>query len=207
MPFRGKLEYLGYQFSSVQSSHSVLSDSLRPHETAVSQTSLSITTSQNLLRIMSIELVMPSKHLIFYHSLSSCFNLSQHQDLFQWVSSSHKWPNYWRFRFSIRPSNEYSGLIIFTIDWLDLPAIQGTLKGLLQHHSSKASIFRDSAFFTVQHSHPYMTTGKIISLAKRTFVGNSKIQQSQKLVLWEDKQNWQTISQTHQETKGEKSNQ
>ena len=90
MPFRGKLEYLGYQFSSVQSSHSVLSDSLRPHETAVPQTSLSITTSQNLLKLMSIELVMPSKHLIFYHSLFSWFNLSQHQDLFQWVSSSHQ---------------------------------------------------------------------------------------------------------------------
>ena len=156
MPFRGKLEHLGYQFSSVQSSHSVLSDSLRPHETAVPQTSLSITTSQNLLRLMSIELVMPSKHLIFYHSLSSCFNLSQHQDLFQWVSSSHKWPNYWRFRFSIRPSNEYSGLIIFTIDWLDLPAIQGTLKSLLQHHSSKASIIWHSAFVIVQLSQPYM---------------------------------------------------
>ena len=83
MPFRGKLEYLGYQFSSVQSSHSVLSDFLRPPETAVPQTSLSITTSQNLLRLMSIELVMPSKHLIFYHSLSSGFDLSQHQDLFQ----------------------------------------------------------------------------------------------------------------------------
>ena len=88
------------------------------------------------------------------------FSLSQHQDLFQWVSSSHRWPKYWSFSFSISPSNEYSGLISFRIDWFDFLTVQGTLKSLLQHHSSKASIHWHSAFFVVQLSHPYMTTGK-----------------------------------------------
>ena len=105
MPFRGILEYLGYQFSSVQSSHSVMSDALRPHETAVPQTSLSITTSQNLLILMSIELVMPSKYLIFYHSLSSCFNLSRHQIFFNKSLLHIKWPNYGRFSLSISPAS------------------------------------------------------------------------------------------------------
>ena len=82
-----------------------------------------------------------------------------------------RWPKYWSFSFSISPSNEYSGLISFRVDWLDLLAVQGTLKSLLQHHTSKASIFRRSAFFTVQLSHPYMTTGKIIALTRQTFVG------------------------------------
>ena len=100
------------------------------------------------------------------HPLSSpsppALNLSQHQGLFRWVSSSHQWPKYWSFSFSISPSNEYSGLISFRIDCLDLVAVQGTLRSLLQHHSSKASILRHSAFFIVQLSHPYMTTGKTI---------------------------------------------
>ena len=107
------------------------------------------------------------------HSLSShfppAFNLSQHQDLFRWVGSSHRWPKYWSF--SISPSNEYSGLISFKIDWLDLLAVQGTLRSFLQHHSSKASILRHSDFFLVQLSHPYMTTGKTKSLTRQNIVG------------------------------------
>ena len=111
------------------------------------------------------------------HPLSSpsppTFNHSQHQDLFKRVSCLPKcwWPKYWSFSFSIGPSNEYSGLISFRIDWLDLLAVQGTLKSLLQHHSSKASILQSSALFIVQISHPYMTTGKTIALCRRTFVG------------------------------------
>ena len=108
------------------------------------------------------------------HSLSSpsppAPNPSQHQGLFQRVNSSHKVAK-WSFSFSISPSNEHPGLISFRMDWLDLLAVQGTLESLLQHHSSKASIFRHSAFFTVQLSHPYMTTGKTIALTRRTFVG------------------------------------
>ena len=102
---------------------------------------------------------------------SSAFNLSQHQGLFQWVVLHIRWPKYWSFSFSISPSNEYSGLISFKIDWLDLLAVQGTLQSLLQHHSSKASILWRSAFFIVQLSHPYMTTGKTIALTRWTFVG------------------------------------
>ena len=98
------------------------------------------------------------------------FNLTQHQGLFQWVSSSHWWPKYCSFSFSISPSDEYSGLISFRMDWLDLFAVQGTLKSLLQHHSSKALILQRSAFFMVQLSHPYITTGKTIALTRWTFV-------------------------------------
>ena len=109
------------------------------------------------------------------HPLSSpsppAFNLSQHQDLFQWFSSSHQVAKNWSFRFSISPYNEYSGLISFRMDWLDLLAFQGTLKSLLQHHSSKASILWHSAFFTIQLSHRYMTTEKTIALTRHTFVG------------------------------------
>ena len=108
------------------------------------------------------------------HPLSSlsppALNLSQHQGLFQWVSSLHRWPKYWSFSFSISPSNEYSRLISFRMDWLDLLAVQGTLKSLLQHHSSKASILWCLAFFIVQLSHPYTTTGKSIALTIKTFV-------------------------------------
>ena len=99
------------------------------------------------------------------------FNLSQHQGLFKWVSSSHQVAKYWSFSFSISPSNKYSGLISFRMDWLDLLVVQGTLKSLLQHHSSKTSILQCLAFFIVQLSHPYMTTGKNITLSRRTFVG------------------------------------
>ena len=100
------------------------------------------------------------------------FNLSQHQGLFQWVLQI-RWPKYWSFNFSISPSNEYSGLISFRMDWLDLLAVQGTLKSLLQHHSSKTSILQHSAFFIVHLSHPYMTTGKTIALTRWTFVGKA----------------------------------
>ena len=99
------------------------------------------------------------------------FNLSQHQGLFQWSALRIRWSKYWSFSFSISPSNEYSGLISFTMDWLDLLALQGTLKSLLQHHSSKASILQRSASFTVQLSHPYITTRKTIALTRWTFVG------------------------------------
>ena len=99
------------------------------------------------------------------------FNLSQHQGFFQWVSSSHQVEKHWSFSFSISPPSEYSGLISFRMDWMDLLAVQGTLKCFLQHHSSKASILRRSAFFIVQLSHPYMTTGKTIALTKWTFAG------------------------------------
>ena len=109
------------------------------------------------------------------HPLSSpsppIFNLSQHQDLFKWVSSSHQWEKYWSFSFNISPSKEHSGLISLRMDWLDLLTVQGTLKSLLQHHSSKASILHCSAFFIVQFSHPYMTTGETIALTRQPFVG------------------------------------
>ena len=103
---------------------------------------------------------------------SPVLNLSQHQSLFQWVSSLHRWPKYWRFSFSISPSNEYSGLICLRFDWFDLLAVQGILKSLLQHHSLKASILQCSVFFMVQLSHPYITTGKTIHMTTWTFVGS-----------------------------------
>ena len=113
--------------------------------------------------------IQPSHPLFSLSPLA--FNLSQHQGLFQWVSSSHQVAKYWSFSFNISPSNEYSGLIFFRIDWFDLLAVQGPPKSLLQHHSSKASILRGSAFFTVQLLHPYMTTGKTIALTRWTCVG------------------------------------
>ena len=125
---------------------------------------------------MSIESEMPSNHLIL-SSPSAAFSLSQHQSLFQHQGLSNesviciKWPKHWSFSFSISPSNEYSGLISFRIDWFDLLVVQWTLSSLLQQHSSKASILRHSAFFIIQLSHPYMTTGKTIALTRWTFVG------------------------------------
>ena len=122
---------------------------------------------------MSIKTVMPSSHLIFCHPLLLLPPLPPSIRVFSNESTLHmRWPKYWNFSLSISPSNEHPGLISFRMDWLDLLAIQGTLKSLLQHHSSKASILRHSAFFTVQCSHPYMTTGKTIALTRRTFVGN-----------------------------------
>ena len=122
---------------------------------------------------MSIKTVMPSSHLIFCHPLLLLPPIPPSIRVFSNESTLHmRWPKYWNFSLSISPSNEHPGLISFRMDWLDLLAIQGTLKSLLQHHSSKASILRHSAFFTVQCSHPYMTTGKTIALTRRTFVGN-----------------------------------
>ena len=121
---------------------------------------------------MSIESVMPSSHLILGHPLLLLPPIPPNIRVFSNESTLHmRWPKYWSFSFSIRPSNEHPGLISFRMDWLDLLAVQGTLKSLLQHHSSKASIIRSSAFFKVQLSHPYMTTGKTIALTRRTFVG------------------------------------
>ena len=121
---------------------------------------------------MSIESMMPSNHLILCHSLLLLPSIFPSIRVFSNESALHiRWPKYWSFSFSITPSNEHSGLISFRMDWLDLLAVQGTLKSLLQHHSSKASILQHSAFFTVQLSHPYMTTGKTIALTRWTFVG------------------------------------
>ena len=132
--------------------------------TAACQASLSITYSWNLLKLISIESVIPSNHLILCcHHLLLPPSIFPSIRVFSKESALHiRWPKYWSFSFSISPSNEYSGLISFRMDWLDLLAVQGTLEGLLQHHSSKASILWHSALFIVQLSHPYMTTGKII---------------------------------------------
>ena len=120
---------------------------------------------------MSIESVIPSNHLILCHPLLLLTSVFPSIRVFPNESVLHiRWPENWSFSFSISPSNEYSGLISFRMDWLDLLAVQGTLKSLLQHHSSKASILQCSAFFTVQLSHPYMTTGKTIALTRQTFV-------------------------------------
>ena len=139
-----------------------MSDSLRPHGlTAACQASLSITTCRSLLKLISIELVMPSNHLILYRPLLLLPSIFPSIRVFSNESVLPiRWPKYWSFSFSISPFNGYSGLISFRKDWLDLLAVQGTLKSLLQHHSSKASILWHSAFFIVQPSHPYMTTGK-----------------------------------------------
>ena len=121
---------------------------------------------------MSIESVMPSSHLILCRPLLPLPPIPPSLRVFSNESTLHmRWPKYWSFSFSISPSNEYSRLISFRMDWLDLLAVQGTLRSLLQHHSSKASILRRSAFFTVQLSHPYVTTGKTIALTRWTFVG------------------------------------
>ena len=126
---------------------------------------------RSLLKLMSIKLVTPSNHLILCHPFSSCLQSVLASGLFSNESVLlSRWSKYWSFSFSISPSNEYSGLISFRMDWLDLLAVQGTLKSLLQRHTSKASILRCSAFFIVQLSHPYMTTGKTIALTRWTFV-------------------------------------
>ena len=137
------------------------------------QGSLSITNFQSLLKLMSIELVMTSNHLILCHpllllpSIFPSIRISSNESVL-----CIRWPKYWSISFSISPSNEYLGLISFRIDWLDLLAVQGTVKSLLQYHISKASILWCSAFFMIQLSHPYMTTGKTIALTRQTFVGN-----------------------------------
>ena len=140
--------------------------------TAACQASLSITNSQSLLKLMFIESVMPSNHLILNHPLLLPPSIFPSIRVFSNESVLHiRCSKYWSFSFSISPSSEYSGLISFRIDWFDLLAVQGTLKSLLQHHSSKASILWHSAFFMVQISHPYMTTGKTIALTRWTFAG------------------------------------
>ena len=153
------------QFSSVQFSHSVVSDSLQPHESQHARSSL---------RLTSIESVMPSSHLILHCPLlllppiPPCIRVFSNES-----ALLMRWPKYWSFSFSIVPSKNTQGWspLEWTNQSTDLPAVQGTLKSLLQHHSSKASVFRRSAFFTVQLSHPYMTTGKTIALTRRTFIG------------------------------------
>ena len=140
--------------------------------TAARQASLCITNSQSLLKLMAFESVMPSTHLILCRPLLLPSSIFPSIMVFSNESVLHiRWPKYWSFSFSISPFNEYSGLISFRIDWLDLLAVQRTVKSLLQHHSSKASILQHSAFFVAQLSHPYMTTGKTIVLTRRTFVG------------------------------------
>ena len=140
--------------------------------TAARQASLSITNSQSLLKLMSIESVMPSNHLTLCCPLLLLPSIFPSIRVFSNELVLHiRWPKYWSSSFSISSSNEYSGLISFRMDWLDLLAVQGTLKSLLQPHSSKASILQCSAFLMVQLSHPYMTTGKTIALTRWTFVG------------------------------------
>ena len=156
---------------SVHFSHSVVSDSATPW-TATRQASLSITNSRSLLKLMSIESLMPSSHLILFCPLLLLPPIPPSIRVFSSQSTLRmRWPKYWSFSFSISPSKEHSGLISFRMDCLDLLAAQGTLKRLLQHHSSKASILQCSAFFTVQLSHPYMSTGKATALTRWTFVG------------------------------------
>ena len=138
--------------------------------TAARQASLSITNSWSLLKLMCIESVMPSNHLIVCHpllppSIFPSIRVFSNESVLR-----IRWPKYWSFSFNVSPFNEHPGLISFRMDWLGLLAVQGTLKTLLQHHSSKASILRSSAFFIVQLSHPYMTTGKTIALTRWTFV-------------------------------------
>ena len=141
-------------------------------QTVAHQDSLSFTISWSLLKLMSIESVMPSNHLILCYPLLLLPSIFPSIRVFSNEAALHiRWPKYWSFSFNISPSNELSGLMSFRMDWLDLLAVQGTLKSLLQHHSSKALTLWCSTFFTVQLSHPYMTTGKTIALTRRTFVG------------------------------------
>ena len=142
--------------------------------TAACHVSLSITNSQSLLKLMAIVSVMPSNHLILCHPLLLPPSLFPSIRVFSNESLLHiRWPKCWSFSFSISPPNEHPGLISFRMDWLELLAVQGTLKSLLQHHSSKAPILWHSAFFIVQLSHPYITTGKTIDLTRQSFVGKA----------------------------------
>ena len=150
-----------FLISLVQFSYSVMSNSLQHHGLQALQASLFITNSQSLLRLMSIKLVMPSNHLILYCLLLLPPSIFPSIRVFSNKSALRiRWPKYWSFSFTISPSNEYSGLISFRIDWFDLSAVQGTLKSLLQHHNLKAAILRHSSFFMVQLSHLYVTAGK-----------------------------------------------
>ena len=157
------------KISSVQFSHSVMSNTMWLY----GQSSLSVTNSRNLLKLMSIESVMPSNYLILCHPLLFLPSIFPSIRVFSNESVLRiMLPKYWSFSFNISPSTEYSGLISFRMGWLDLLAIQGILKSLLQHHSSKVSALRCSAFFTVQLSHSYMTTRKTIALTRWILVGN-----------------------------------
>ena len=166
-----RVQLLHPYISSVQLSLSVVSNSVTPW-TAACQASLSITNSHSLLKLMSMELVMPSNHLMLCLPLLLLPAIFRSIRVFsnEWVLHI-RWPKYWSFNFSISPSNEYSELISFRMDWLGLLPVQGIPKSLFQNHSSKVSILWGSAFFIVQLLHPYMTTGKITALTRWTFVG------------------------------------
>ena len=156
----------------IQFSRSVMSDSLRPHESQHARPPCPSPTPRVHSNSCPSSSVMPSSHLILYRPLLLLPPIPPSTRVFSNESTLRmRWPKYWSFSFSISPSKEHPGLISFRMDWLDLLAVQGTLKSLLQHHSSKASILRCSAFFTVQLSHPYMITGKTIALTRRTSVG------------------------------------
>ena len=166
------------QFSSVQLLSRV--QLFETPWTTAHQASLFITNSWSLLQLMSIESVMPSNHLILCHPLLLLPSIFLSIRVFSNESVIHiTWPKYWSFSFKISPSNEYSRLISFRMDWMDLLAVQGTLESFFQHHTSKAFILQCSAFFIVQLSHPYMTTGKTIALTRQTFVGRVMF-----LLLW-----------------------
>ena len=161
-----KIKYSSVQFSSVTQCPTCCDPMIVAH-----QASLSITSSQSLFKLMSIKLAMQSNHFILCRPLLLLPSIFPSIRVFSNESALRiRWPKYWSFSFNISPSSEHSGLISFSMDWLDLLAVQGTLQSL-QHHSSKASILQCSAFFTVQLSHPYMTTGKTIALTRQTFVG------------------------------------
>ena len=163
-------KHLSVQFSSVQSLSRV--QLFTTPWTAAHQASLSITNSQSPPKPMSIELVMLSNHLILCRPLLLLPSIFPSIKVFPNESALRmRWPKYWSFSFNVSPSNEHSGLISFRMDWLDLLGVQGTLESLLQHHSLKASILRSSAFFIVQLSHSYTTTGKTIALTRQIFVG------------------------------------
>ena len=166
----GRCDYSLVQFSSI--AQRVVSDSMTPW-TVACQAFLSITNSRSLPKSMSIELVMPSNHLILCRPLLLLPSILPSIRVFSNESALHiRWPKYWSSSFNISPSNEHPGLISFRMHWLDHLSVRRTLKSLLQHHSSKASILRCSAFFIVQLSHPYMITEKTIALTRQTFVCN-----------------------------------
>ena len=168
---KGKMD-VWVQFSSVTQSCPTLATPW----IAAHQASLSITNSRSSLKFTSIESVMPSNHLILCCPFLLLPSIFPSIRVFSDESTLHsRWPKYWSFSFNISPSNEHPGLISFRTDWLDLLAVQGTLRSLLQHHSSKASILWRSAFFTVQLPHPYMTTGKTIALSRWTFFWQSNV--------------------------------
>ena len=164
--------YLTFSQFSVQFSHSVVSDSLRPHESQHTRPPCPPPTPGVYPNSCPLRSVMPSSHLILCRPLFLLPSIPPSIRVFSNESTLHmRWPKYWSFSFSISPFNEHLGLISFRMGWLDLLAVQGTLKSLLQYHSAKASVLWCSAFFTVQLSNPYMTTGKTIALTRHTFVG------------------------------------